>query len=474
MSHVHDYALEPDRLTFWGTERPKGTGPILYWMQASPRLTDNLALSWATAQARQENRELAVLSILDPEESHPYLARQFYEEGLAHTAQLLQEQGLTLVLVRGSTLPILTLATQNAGFVVLDRAYTQEQRHLRRELARVCPVPLVGVEDNVLVPVTSASPKEEWSAATFRPKFWRAVHNRSPEYSGSWTVKDGGTKLAAHLVDHGVEFVKLRVLPGQLAGESAAQAQWQDFLARKLTRYGLRNDPLQEVNSGLSPYLRFGFISPLTLFRDLQAENISKPSVAFVPAGTDPHAEFQDEVFVRRELSVNFLFYQPLYAHFEGLPAWAQATLQAHRQDPREALYREDEWDTAQTHDEVWNTCQLLLRTTGQMPGYLRMYWGKKFLEWSATPEEGFRTAVTLNNRWSLDGNDPNSWAGVAWCFGKHDRPWGERAVWGTIRSMKASGLKRKFDVDGWLSTIRPKLVLESLKRSAKPGDLPL
>ncbi len=458
--------MDPDRLSFWGTERSKGKGPVLYWMQASPRLTDNFALSWAAAQAHQENRRLAIITVQDPLEKQPRLAQQFYEQGLALTAQQLLAQGLTLVVLRGDPRVILPKAAQKAAFVVLDRSYTLEQRQLRRDVARLCSVPLIGVEDNVTVPVKSASPKEEWSAATFRPKLWKVLHQRSPEHAVVGEVSDGGPELASQIAEWGftpLDIAKTHEAPTNrplAPGELAAQARWQDFLARKLSRYGQRNDPLLDLQSGLSPYLRFGFISPITLLRDLQSEGLWKPHAGFAPAGTDPRAEFLDEVFVRRELSINFVFYQPLYQRFEGLPSWAQATLKAHQTDPREVVYQEKSWDDAHTHDEVWNACQNLLKTTGQMPGYLRMYWGKKFLEWSASPEEGFQTAITLNNRWSLDGHDPNSWAGVAWCFGKHDRPWGERAVWGTIRSMTASGLKRKFDLATWLSKTHQKLAL--------------
>ncbi|NNM55506.1 MAG: hypothetical protein HKM05_12410, partial [Spirochaetales bacterium] len=374
MPNTPTFAMEPDRISFWGTERLKGNGSVLYWMQASPRLTDNFALSWAADQARRENRPLAVLTVIDPQEQNPGLAQQFYEQGLALTAQQLQAQGLTLVVLRGDPRLILPKAAQNAAFVVLDRSYTLEQRQLHREVARLCPVPLVGVEDNVTIPVKSASSKEEWSAATFRPKLWKALHQRSPEHAVVGDVADGGPELASQLNDSGFTPIEVSTGGALKGGELAAQEKWQDFLAQKLSRYGQRNDPLQEVQSGLSAYLRFGFISPLTLLRDLQTEGLWKPQAGFAPAGTDPRAEFLDEVFVRRELSVNFVFYQPLYRQFEGLPSWAQATLNAHRNDPREVLYQEKAWDEAQTHDEVWNACQNLLKTTGQMPGYLRMY----------------------------------------------------------------------------------------------------
>ncbi|NNM67776.1 MAG: deoxyribodipyrimidine photolyase, partial [Spirochaetales bacterium] len=251
--------------------------------------------------------------------------------------------------------------------------------------------------------------------------------------------------LAAWNLDTSVPPVALR------GGPLQALEVWHDFLARKLARYGNRNDPLEDVQSGLSPYLHFGHLGPLTLIRDLKAEGVWRPRADFISAGTDSVAEFLDEALVRRELSVNFVYFQPRYNEFDTLPAWALKTLALHEKDPREFSYTESEWEKAQTHDEVWNACQKLLTATGTMPGYLRMYWGKKMLEWSASPREAFSLALRLNNRWAVDGRDPNSWAGIAWCFGKHDRPWGERAVWGSVRSMVQQGLRRKFDVDAWL-----------------------
>jgi len=163
---------------------------------------------------------------------------------------------------------------------------------------------------------------------------------------------------------------------------------------------------------------------------------------------------FLEELIVRRELSINFCTYQPLYDQYACLPEWAQLTLDAHREDPREFVYSREQFEHAETHDPYWNAAQVEMVSMGKMHNYMRMYWGKKIIEWSASPEEAFATALALNNKYELDGRDVNSFAGVAWCFGKHDRPWKERAIFGIVRFMNANGLKRKFDRDGHVEKV--------------------
>ncbi|HDR73143.1 MAG TPA: deoxyribodipyrimidine photolyase, partial [Methanoculleus sp.] len=162
-----------------------------------------------------------------------------------------------------------------------------------------------------------------------------------------------------------------------------------------------------------------------------------------------------EELIVRRELAVNYVFYNPRYDSYEGLPDWARTTLAEHAADPREYRYSFEEFEQASTHDPYWNAAQLEMVHTGKMHGYMRMYWGKKILEWSETPERAFETALALNNRYELDGRDPNGYTGVAWCFGKHDRAWAERPVFGKVRYMNAAGLRRKFDADAYVEKVQ-------------------
>jgi deoxyribodipyrimidine photo-lyase len=157
---------------------------------------------------------------------------------------------------------------------------------------------------------------------------------------------------------------------------------------------------------------------------------------------------------IRRELGMNFTLHNERYDEYASLPEWVRKTLAAHAKDRREYLYDEGQWERAETHDPYWNAAQREMVLTGRMHNYMRMYWGKKLLEWSRTPEEAFRTALLLNNKYELDGRDPNSFAGVAWCFGKHDRAWPERKVFGKIRYMNDAGLRRKFDMDAYLRKV--------------------
>jgi deoxyribodipyrimidine photo-lyase len=192
----------------------------------------------------------------------------------------------------------------------------------------------------------------------------------------------------------------------------------------------------------MSPYLHFGQISPLYIA--LKVQGAKSP-------GQD---SFLEELIVRRELSMNFVLYNRHYDSFDCLPAWAQASLTAHGKDRRPYLYPLKTFETAQTHDPYWNAAQGEMLITGKMHGYMRMYWGKKILEWSSSPEEAYRIALYLNNKYELDGRDPNGFAGVAWCFGKHDRAWGERPIFGKIRYMNANGLRRKFDAGAYVKKI--------------------
>jgi len=193
----------------------------------------------------------------------------------------------------------------------------------------------------------------------------------------------------------------------------------------------------------MSPYLHFGQISPLYIA--LEVSKTKSP-------GKEAYLE---ELIVRRELSMNFVHYSETYDSFDSIPQWARKTLRAHQKDRRDYLYRREEFEQGKTHDPYWNAAQKEMVVTGKMHGYMRMYWGKKILEWSKTPQEAFQTTLYLNNKYELDGRDPNGFTGVAWCFGKHDRPWGERTIFGNVRYMNEGGLKRKFDADRYVEKIK-------------------
>jgi deoxyribodipyrimidine photo-lyase len=207
--------------------------------------------------------------------------------------------------------------------------------------------------------------------------------------------------------------------------------------------YGQKgSDPGAHMVSDLSPYIHFGQISPVYIAREVIRCN---------KAGKDA---FLEELIVRRELSINYVYYNDFYAGYEALPAWARETLSAHKGDKRPYLYDLQSLERAETHDPYWNAAQAEMVRRGKMHGYMRMYWGKKILEWSPSPREAFSRALYLNNKYELDGRDPNGFAGVAWCFGKHDRAWPERPVFGKVRYMNAAGLERKFNMAAYVKSI--------------------
>jgi deoxyribodipyrimidine photo-lyase len=226
-------------------------------------------------------------------------------------------------------------------------------------------------------------------------------------------------------------------------GTTPAKKFLRQFVAKKLDHYSeLSNDPSADGVSHLSPYLHFGQISPL------------KIALEVLKRKSPGEEAFLEELIVRRELSMNFVFFNSRYDDFGCLPSWAKKTLNEHAGDEREYIYSLEDFEAARTQDPYWNAAQREMMSRGKMHGYMRMYWGKKILEWTESPEQAFKTALFLNNRYELDGRDPNGFTGVAWCFGKHDRAWSERSVFGKIRYMNAAGLRRKFDIDAYVRRV--------------------
>jgi deoxyribodipyrimidine photo-lyase len=335
--------------------------------------------------------------------------------------------------------------------VVVDDGYVRVERGWRRSAAAALDCPLVEVATNVVVPLAAASPKEEYAAATLRPKIYRLLDGfltplretplrvKSVEPAiDSWDIGDTTAALVRLDLDR-----TIRGVPSIRGGASEAEKKLRAFVKNKLSAYAeARNDPSLDALSGLSPYLHFGQISPLAV------------ALAVKKGQRYGQAAFLEELIVRRELSFNFVQYNRAYDRFEGLPDWCRTTILEHAGNHRPYLYSRAELEDAATHDPYWNAAQKEMALTGKMHGYMRMYWGKKILEWSASPREAFRTALALNNAYELDGRDANAFAGVAWCFGKHDRPWARRPVFGTIRYMNAAGLRRKFDADAYVRKV--------------------
>ena len=223
-------------------------------------------------------------------------------------------------------------------------------------------------------------------------------------------------------------------------GEKQAQIILNEFLNEKLQHYNKDgSNPAKNFCSDLSPYLHYGHISPLKIY--LKVNNIKNINTE----------SFLEQLFVRRELSINFVYYNTFYDTYDCLPSWAKKTLQEHLIDERKIVYTQEQFENAQTHDIYWNAAQKEMLNTGKMNSYMRMYWCKKIIEWSPTPVQAYKIALYLNNKYSLDGRDANGFAGIAWCFGKHDRAWFQKPIFGLVRYMSQSGLTKKFDMKEYL-----------------------
>ena len=445
-------SVEPERIHTLNDATIRTGDYVLYWMQSSHRTEQNPALRYAIERADRANLPLVVYFGLwqtYPEANLRHF--RFMLEGLAEVARSLESIGIRFILrIEPPDKGVLAFA-KNAAMVVTDRGYLRQQQVWYHDVAERCPCSLMQVEGNVIVPVEVASQKEEYSAATFRrrvtyhvDRFLHQVETGSPERSS--LALDLPT-LAGETPDAILSQLQIdRSVPASdsfRGGTTEANRRFEQFLDKRLGGYAdNRNDPGGEGGSDMSPYLHFGQVSPVTL------------AVLAQEQGGNGTPAFLEQLIVRRELAVNFVRYNDQYDSYSSLPAWSQKTLALHHADPREYVYTPGELEQAKTHDPYWNAAQKEMVKTGKMQGYMRMYWGKKVLEWSRTPEEAYSTALYLNNKYEIDGRDPNGYAGVAWCFGKHDRPWGERPIFGMVRYMNAQGLRRKFDMERYLAGV--------------------
>lgn len=420
-------------------------------MHREHRCQDNWGLLFAQELAIQRGAPLAVAHCLDP--AYPGAALRhfaFLLAGLRQTEAALRQCGIPLLSRLGDPArEIAALAHQcKAAVLVTDFDPLRHKQAWGRAVAEAVEAEVWEADSRNIVPCRQASDKKEWAARTLRPK----IHRLLPEYLEEppqlvphphpWPAKVPAAQwdrtLTALAPDPGVPPVDWLE-----PGEAAAARALDGFVAARLARYDQdKNDPNAAAVSLLSPYLHFGQLSSL------------RAALAVSRSGAPAQARdvFLEELIVRRELADNFCLHEPAYDRFQGFPDWARRTLDKHRHDRREHLYGRDELEAGRTHDPLWNAAQRQMTATGHMHGWLRMYWAKKILEWSDAPETAQETAVALNDRWLLDGRDPNGYTGIAWSLGGvHDRPWGERPVFGTVRFMSFKGACGKFDVPGFI-----------------------
>lgn len=429
-------------------------GPVVYWMSRDQRAKDNWALLFAQQIAVANHSPLAVCFCLVPNFLEATLRQYaFMLKGLETLEKDLAAKQIPFFLLTGEPNPEIPrfLAREQAGALVTDFDPLDIKRSWKEHVAAKLRIPVYEVDAHNIVPCWIASPKREYGAYTLRPK----IHRLLPEflepfpnlkkhpypYGGKRKTTEWTKVWKTVKADRSVSEVSW-IKPGERAGRTMLQR----FLKKGLSEYNrLRNDPTESGQSNLSSYLHFGQISA------------QRVALAVSEIGENVQAEeaFLEELIVRRELSDNFCYYAPNYRTIDTFPSWAQQTLDDHREDPREYLYSRDQFEMAETHDPLWNAAQMEMVKMGKMHGYMRMYWAKKILEWTASPEEALHIAIYLNDKYELDGRDPNGYTGIAWSIGGvHDRAWGARPVFGKIRYMSYNGCKSKFNVEQYMEKV--------------------
>jgi deoxyribodipyrimidine photo-lyase len=479
----------PDLRIVPGNTRPprKDGDYVLYWMTAFRRASRNFALDRALEWAAKLQKPLVVLEALRA--GHPWASdrlHRFVIDGMRANERAFAGSGAHyhpyVEPAPGAGRGLLEALAKRACVVVTDDFPCFFLPRMTRAAAAKLDVLLESVDSNGLLPLRAtdqvfptAYSFRRFLQKNLRPHLLqfpsarpfddgdvpiasglpRAIEKRWPRASAQLLAGDAQA-LAALPIDHSVPIV------AREGGSESAERELVDFVRRRLPRYAeLRSEPESDAASGLSPWIHFGHLSVHGIFAEVaRAEGWSMSSLGTTTAGKragfwgvgESAESFLDELVTWRELGFNCASKRDDYDQFASLPAWAQSTLEEHANDPRPRLYTPERLERAATHDALWNAAQTELVRDGKIHNYLRMLWGKKILEWTASPREALAVMIHLNNKYALDGRDPNSYSGIFWVLGRYDRPWGPtRKIFGTIRYMSSENTARKFDVDAYV-----------------------
>jgi len=430
-----------------GPPNPGGTC-VMYWMQRAQRGRDNLALDAAVNAANTLSKPVVVFFAPRPFPPANLRHYAFLAQGIPDIADALENRNIGFVLRRFPDHSLLGFCDElNPALVVGDENPIRQAAGWRDTVARKIRVPLWTVDADVIVP-SKLLEKEQSAAHTIRPRLQARLKQfliapTNPKAKIRWSKPRSLHALAAeinvnHLTDGWKIDRSVQPVPEWRGGTNEAFRLLKYFVRHKLERYTRdRNHPELEGTTRLSPYLHFGHVAPHTIalaVQDADAPTVTKEA-------------FLNQLITWRELSINLVHFNPNYDNFECGEPWAHRTLAKHARDPRPVLYTERQLENAETHDPLWNAAQMQMVNIGWMHNYMRMYWAKKILEWTPSSAQAHQIAVRLNDKYELDGRDPNGYAGIAWSIvGKFDRPWFERPIFGQIRYMSGASTGKKFD----------------------------
>ncbi len=464
---------------------------VLLWVQRAKRASANRAANLAVLAADTLRLPVVAAFCLVPGYPAATLrAYAFMAEGLRELPDAFAARNIGWVLRVGrpeAEIPALA-ADFGAALVVTDQDTLPLGRAWREGVAAQLAVPLVAVDTDTVAPPI-LFPREEHAAHTLRPKLWKAIAaggfldpiaDPPAAVSGELSALRSGPDPVAALETFEIDR-SVGPSPTIRGGRAGAWQRFDLFLGTRADGYatGGRHKPEPAAQSGLSPFLHYGQVGPVEVARAAIGRRVGEAGwlgprgfARFGPEPTvadEPLAMFLDELVTQRELAVNFALRNPGFDRYEGLPEWGRATLEVHADDPRPVLYDRRTIEFGETGDRLWNAAQRQLVFEGSMPNRLRMYWAKQLLYWTASPREALDLALALNDRYQLDGRDPNGYAGVAWSIGgRHDRPFPpKKPVLGLIRPMGLKGMRQKFDLEAYIARV------ETLTGEAVPGTEP-
>jgi deoxyribodipyrimidine photo-lyase len=464
MSDLQKLTLDP-RVTVRRDGPPNAQGScVVYWMQRAQRGIDNPALDVALDAANALGKPLVVFFAPIPFYPHANLRHyHFLAEGIPDIAEALAMRNIGFVFRLFPDHSLTRFCDEiKPALVVGDENPMREPDSWRLKAEKKLNVPLWTVDADVIVP-SKLLEKAQYAAHIARPRLQAQlpkflIHHKNFHAHVPWKKPRDLFTLDPHFDPTQFDITKNWDLDRSVSpvsqwrgGSKEALRLLHDFIQHKLPGYGTgRNKPEHDHTSRLSPYLHFGHISPITVALAVQISSAAKP---------DKEA-FLNQLIIWRELAINLVRFNPNYDNFEVGEAWAHRTLAQHAKDHRPILYTESQLENAETHDQLWNAAQMQMVNTGWMHNYLRMYWAKKILEWTPSPAEAYRITVKLNDKYLLDGRDPNGYAGIAWSIvGKFDRPWFEREIFGQIRYMSGASTGKKFDSKKYIEqNLEPKL----------------
>jgi deoxyribodipyrimidine photo-lyase len=439
---------DPRRYQKLNNKEFQPTGPVVYWMSRDQRVHDNWALTLAQEYSKKYNLPLSVVFSIKSKFLDATIRQyDFMIKGLEEVETELNDKNISFFLLEGTpeeTIPNF-IKKHNVSLLITDFSPLKIGRKWRESIAKKIDIPMLEVDTHNIIPCWFVSNKQEFGAYTLRPKINKLLKEFLVEIP---RISKSTHTIKKEKIDWKNVYKKLDVnkevkpvdwvTPGYKAGMHVLKL----FIENKLDKYDeLRNDPTKDYQSNLSPYLHFGQVSAQRVA--LEVDKFSKPS---------PKEAYLEELIIRKELSDNYCYFNHNYDNTDGFPDWAKKTLAETKNDKREYVYTKHELENSKTHDPLWNAAQNQMRNTGKMHGYLRMYWAKKLLEWTKTPEDALEIGIYLNDKYELDGRDPSGYTGLAWSIGGvHDRAWFPRPVFGKIRYMNYNGCKSKFDVEKYI-----------------------